>query len=215
MTSRLPFTLSEGDAVAGVEAGRWTASQPLRLRPASRASAQRERRGLGLTVMCVSLLLVACGDDPFNRMVEQPKLRPQADGANRVPPAGTVARERQLELERQAPPMTMALLQKGRHRYEIVCATCHGLTGEADTVVAGNFAQRHPPSFHEPRLREKDDAYLFNAITLGYGVMPSFPEIPVEERWGIVGYVRALQLSQRATLEQAPAEEQQRLKGTK
>ena len=169
-----------------------------------------------------ALLLAACGDDPFNRMYEQPKARAQheaplfADGrVNRVPPSGTVPRERQLELERQAPPMTLALLEKGRRRYEIICATCHGLTGEADTVVAGNFAQRHPPSFHEPRLREKDDPWIFNAISIGYGVMPSFPDIPVEERWGIVGYVRALQLSQRASLDQAPPEVQQKLRGTK
>lgn len=168
------------------------------------------------------LALAGCGDDPWNRMYEQPKARAQAETSlfpdgrvNRVPPAGTVARERPLELERAAPAMTLALLEQGRRRYDIVCATCHGLTGEADTVVAGNFAQRHPPSLHEQRLKEKDDAYLFNAITLGYGVMPSFPDIPVEERWGIVGYVRALQLSQRARLDQAPKEEQAKLKGTR
>ena len=170
----------------------------------------------------LTVLVLGCGDDPWNRMYEQPKARAQhqtslfPDGrVNRVPPLGTVARERPLELERAAPAMTLALLEKGRRRYDIVCATCHGLTGEADTVVAGNFAQRHPPSFHEPRLREKDDAWLFNAVTLGYGVMPSFPDLPVEERWAIVGYVRALQLSQRATLDQAPPEEQARLKATK
>ena len=169
------------------------------------------------------LVLVSCGvEDPFNRMYEQPKLKAQGEAqffedhrANRPPPAGTVPRERPLELERQAPPFTLALLEKGRHRYEIICATCHGLTGEADTLVATNFAQRQPPSFHEPRLREKSDEYIFTAITLGYGVMPSYQDIPVEERWGIVGYVRALQLSQRVPLDQAPPEIQTKLKGAK
>lgn len=167
-------------------------------------------------VLCVS---AACGEDPLNRMYEQPKARAQHELAlfpdgrvNRVPPAGTVPRERPLELELKAPSYTLALLEKGRHRYDIICATCHGLTGEADTVVAGNFALRHPPSFHEPRLREKTDEHLFTTITQGYGVMPSFQDLPVEERWGIVGYVRALQLSQRVPLEQAPADVQSKLK---
>ncbi len=169
--------------------------------------------------LALACLLVACGEDPFNRMIDQPKARAQheltlfPDGrVNRNPPAGAVPRERNLELEQRAPPYTRALLEKGRHRYEIICATCHGLTGEADTVVASNFALRHPPSFHEPRLREKTDEYLFAAITQGYGVMPSFQDIPIEERWGIVGYVRALQLSQRVPLEQAPEDVQKKLK---
>jgi len=165
------------------------------------------------------VLVAACGDDPFNRMYDQPKARAQhelelfPDGrVNRTPPQGTVPRERNLELEQKPPPYTLALLEKGRRRYEIICATCHGLTGEADTVVASNFALRHPPSLHEPRLREKTDEYVFIAISQGYGVMPAFPDIPVEERWGIVGYVRALQLSQRVPLDQAPPEIQSKLK---
>lgn len=169
------------------------------------------------------MLLVACGvEDPWNRMYEQKKAKAQAETAlfadgrvNRVPPAGTIPRERVLDLERSAPPMTMALLEKGRHRYEIVCATCHGLTGEADTLVASNFAQRQPPSFHEQRLRDKPDEHFYAAIAQGYGVMPSFPDIPLEERWGIVGYVRALQLSQRAKLEDAPPEVQATLRRMK
>lgn len=167
----------------------------------------------------LAALLLGCGEDPFNRMYDQPKARTQHElnlfpdvRVNRTPPQGTVPRERNLELEQRAPPYTPALLEKGRRRYDIICATCHGLTGEADTVVASNFALRHPPSLHEPRLREKTDEYVFAAISQGYGVMPAFPDIPVEERWGIVGYVRALQLSQRVPLDQAPADVQSKLK---
>jgi mono/diheme cytochrome c family protein len=170
-------------------------------------------------LILLSLVIAGCDEDPFNRMYNQPKLRAQHSSdffpdhrANRPPPAGTVPRERPLELELQAPPFTLGLLEKGRHRYEIVCATCHGLTGEADTIVSSNFALRQPPSFHEPRLREKPDSHLFTAVTLGYGVMPAFPEIPVDERWGIVGYVRALQLSQRVPLDEAPPEVRDRLR---
>jgi mono/diheme cytochrome c family protein len=181
------------------------------------AAAESKGALLGLLFLATS-----CGDDPFNRMYEQPKLKAQAESdffpdrrANRTPPAGTVPRERNLELEQKAPPYTLALLEKGRHRYDIICATCHGLTGEADTLVATNFALRPPPSFHEPRLREKSDEYIFAAITQGYGVMPAYQDLPVDERWGIVGYVRALQLSQRVPLDQAPPDVRKKLEGQK
>jgi mono/diheme cytochrome c family protein len=164
------------------------------------------------------LALAGCDEDPFNRMYAQPKVKAQEtarffvdERANRVPPRGTVPLEAPLELLRKPPPLTMALLERGRHRYDIVCATCHGLTGEADTIVASNFALRPPPSFHEPRLKEKPDAHLFDAITLGYGLMPAFTEISVEDRWGIVAYVRALQRSQRVPLERAPPEVREQL----
>jgi mono/diheme cytochrome c family protein len=171
------------------------------------------RPGTGRGLWAVLLLVLACGEDPLMRMVNQKKARPNHASTFfedrrvvRVPPAGTVARERRLDLELKAPPMTLDLLRRGQHRYDIVCATCHGLTGEADTVVASNFALRHPPSLHEPRLREKSDEHIFGVIGLGYGLMPSFPDIPVEERWAIVGYVRALQLTQRVSLDAAPPE---------
>jgi mono/diheme cytochrome c family protein len=165
------------------------------------------------------LLLCAC-DVSLMRMWDQSKAKAYArtdvftDGrVNRVPPAGTVMRERPLELERKMPALTLELLHKGQRRYTLICATCHGITGEADTVVASNFSQRQPPSFHEQRLKEKSDEYIFRVIGEGYGVMPPFTEIPLEERWAVVGYVRALQLSQRARLEDAPPEERAKLLG--
>ncbi|MBK7857510.1 MAG: cytochrome c [Archangiaceae bacterium] len=136
----------------------------------------------------------------------------QDEAVSRAPPAGTVPRERALERERPAPAITLALLEKGRHRYDSVCATCHGLTGEADTLAAQGFTRRPVPPLHEPKLKEKSDDRVFEVITLGSGAMPAFPEIPADERWAVVGYVRALQLSQRARLEDAPPEMQARLK---
>lgn len=173
-----------------------------------------------LSAPLLSLALWSCGlEDPLMRMAEQKKAKPFAytpvfaDGrVNRRPPEGTVARERDLEAEALAAPRySMELLQAGRRRYDIVCATCHGYTGEADSIVATNMALRPPPSFHEPRLREKSDRSFYEAITEGYGVMPPFSEIPTRERWAVVAYVRALQRSQRATLAQAPASVQQQL----
>ena len=168
-------------------------------------------------------LLAGCNaEDPLMRMNEQKKAKPFAytpffaDGrVNRVPPMGTVPREKMLEVEMQTQPVyTTELLHQGRRRYEIVCATCHGFTGEADSIVAGNMALRPPPSFHEDRLKQKDDRYIYDAISKGYGMMPAFPEISAQERWAVVAYVRALQLSQRAALAEAPAEEQQQLLST-
>jgi mono/diheme cytochrome c family protein len=168
----------------------------------------------------LSLLLLCACDVPLMRMWDQKKAKAYArtevfrDGrVNRVPPVGTVMRERPLELEQKMPPMTLELLHQGQRRYTIICATCHGITGEADTVVASNFSQRQPPSFHEQRLKEKTDAYIFRVIGEGFGVMPPFTEIPLEERWAVVGYVRVLQMSQRANLDDAPPEERARLLG--
>jgi hypothetical protein len=151
---------------------------------------------------------------PLFRMYEQKKNKPYthsdvfANGrAMRPPVEGTISREKQLELDTGSPPLTMAFLEKGKHKYEIVCATCHGLTGESDwqptglketgSIVATNFVLNPAPSWHQDRLRQKDDRYYYNAISKGFGYMPAFSEIPQEERWAIVAYVRALQVSQR------------------
>ncbi len=165
----------------------------------------------------LALVFTGCNaEDPLMRMYEQKKAKAQAASlffpngrVNQTPPAGTVPREKPLELLRNAPKFDLALLQKGQKRYEVVCATCHGYTGEANSVVASNMALRPPPSLHDHR--DKTDAHIFEVIGQGYGMMPAFPEISAEERWGIVGYVRALQLSQRATLDQLPEAEKQKL----
>lgn len=170
-----------------------------------------------LFVLGSVLALAGCNaEDPLMRMYEQKKAKAQAankffpDGkVNQTPPKGTVPRERNLDLLERAPTMDLALLKQGKHRYEIVCATCHGYTGEANSLVGSNMALRPPPSLHDQR--DKTDAHIFEVIGNGYGLMPSFPEIPLKERWAIVGYVRALQVSQRASLEAAPAEVQAKL----
>jgi mono/diheme cytochrome c family protein len=102
--------------------------------------------------------------------------------------------------------VTEAVMARGRERYGIYCTPCHGAAGYGDgMVVARGF--RRAASFHVDRLREAPPGYFYDAITNGFGAMPSYAaQIPVEDRWAIVAYVRALQLSQHATLSDVPPE---------
>jgi len=108
-------------------------------------------------------------------------------------------------------PVTRELLVRGRERYDIYCSVCHDRVGLGrGLVVQRGF--RTPPSLHEPRLREQADGYLFEAIGKGFGVMPDYAQqIRPADRWAIVAYVRALQLSQSATLADVPETERARL----
>ncbi|WP_224247132.1 c-type cytochrome [Hyalangium gracile] len=129
-----------------------------------------------------------------------------ADGrAMRHPPEGTIAREQPVG----NPGMTTGsvngvlvtaipvkvdrnLLQLGQKKYSIVCAQCHGVLGDGNSVVAENMGLRLPPSLLE--LSGKPAGHFYTAITQGYGVMPSFAgELNTQERWAVVAYVRALQ----------------------
>lgn len=92
--------------------------------------------------------------------------------------------------------ITPALLARGQQRYEIYCAACHGLDGRGDgTVVQRGFPA--PPTYHSERLRQAPDSHFYNVITHGYGVMyPYADRVAPRDRWAIVAYIRALQLSQ-------------------
>jgi len=102
------------------------------------------------------------------------------------------------------PPVTDALLARGRERYDIYCSPCHGINGKADgIVVERGFPQ--PPSYFEPRLMAAPAMTFFDAISDGYGVMYSYASrVPPHDRWAIIAYIRALQLSQHATIAEAP-----------
>jgi len=92
----------------------------------------------------------------------------------------------------------LALLQRGQQRYGVYCTPCHGLLGDGDGMVARRGFP-HPPSFHEARLRDAPDRHLFDVITQGHGVMrPYADRVTPQDRWAIVAYVRALQLSRSA-----------------
>jgi hypothetical protein len=107
---------------------------------------------------------------------------------------------------------TRQLLERGRQRYGIFCVLCHDPlgTGHGKIVERGYTA---PPSYHTPRLRKAPVGHFFDVVTNGYGSMPDHREqIPPRDRWAIIAYIRALQLSQHAPLAELPEEDRQRLR---
>ena len=90
------------------------------------------------------------------------------------------------------------VLDRGQERFNIYCSPCHGRTGKGDGLVVRR-GYREPPSFHSDRLLQADAGYIFDVITNGFGVMPDYKaQIAPRDRWAIVAYLRALQLSQHA-----------------
>ncbi len=171
----------------------------------------------------LALALLGCRQD----MHDQPKLQPLEASpffdngmASRPIPAGTVARGHLREdthlwqgkdAEGQlvdALPMelTRDLVERGRSRYEIYCSVCHDSAGGGrGMIVRRGFKQ--PPPLYEQRLKDLPAGYFFDVITQGFGLMSSYAkQIPVEDRWAIVAYVRALQLSQASALANLPPE---------
>jgi len=173
------------------------------------------------------LLTWSCRRD----MQDQPKYKPLgqnsffADGRDARPiPAGTIARDELHEndpahtgaengkfLETIPLPLTAALLERGHDRFDIFCSPCHGRTGNGYGMVR----QRGfwiPANLHTERLQAVPPGYIYQVIKNGYGAMPDHgDQIPVRDRWAIVAYVRALQLSQNANVSDVPPEERSRL----
>jgi mono/diheme cytochrome c family protein len=147
------------------------------------------------------LSLAACSDQSMERQPKARSYRPSeiwSDGTSARPlPPHTVARG---DLAREAaladpPPVDMALLERGRERYEIACAPCHGLGGRGDgMIVQRGFPP--PPDYNSPRLRAVPASHIVDVITNGYGVMYSYAaRVEPADRWAIAAYVRALQTS--------------------
>ena len=154
----------------------------------------RARHLLGLCV----LLFTGCDD-----MVSQPK---QRDYAPLVGPAAVPADTVEYgSREARAPPLTLALMERGQERYRIDCAPCHSELGDGHgMVVQRGFPP--PPSLHIDRLRSASPQYLYDVITHGHGVMYSFADrVEPDDRWAIVAYIRALQRSENAPLADLPA----------
>jgi len=108
-------------------------------------------------------------------------------------------------------PVTIEVVARGRERFNIYCAPCHARTGDGRGMIVQR-GYKQPPSFHDQRLRDISVGYLFNVITAGFGVMPSYaPQVPVNDRWAIISYIRALQLSRNASIEDLTLEEKSRL----
>jgi len=178
------------------------------------------------------LWLPAC-EKAMRNMYEQPKyppfvessLWPDGQSARPLEPgvvvrsAGALAAAssgRQGDIAQPArlpPPMTIESLQRGRERYDIYCAPCHSVSGDGDgMVVRRGFPA--PASLHSPLMRAASDAHLFDVITGGSGVMYAFADrIGPPDRWAIVAYVRALQRSQHASIDDVPQAERRVLQG--
>ena len=143
-----------------------------------------------------------------------------ADGrAARIPPAGTVARGLLREdealytgkVEGQAidrVPFALSHddLRRGRERYTIYCTPCHGQLGDGNGMVVQR-GLRQAASYHQDRLRQERIGYFFDVITNGFGAMQGYAEqVPVRDRWLIAAYIRALQYSQNASVNDVPAD---------
>ncbi len=97
------------------------------------------------------------------------------------------------------------VMARGQERFNIYCAPCHGRTGQGDGMIVRR-GYRRPPSFHQDRLRGAPAGHFFDVITNGFGAMPDYAaQISAADRWAIVAYVRALQVSEHATLADVPA----------
>jgi mono/diheme cytochrome c family protein len=174
------------------------------------------------------LLLAAC--PRLDPMWEQPKveayqasaLHPGQPGM-RAPPPGTVPHRPPVDPALAAGvgpdgrPLPVApvaatpeLLARGRAKFDIHCAVCHGLLGDGQSQLALNMSLRKPPSLHD--YRGVTDGHIYQVITSGFGLMGSYAtELSVQDRWAVVQYVRALQLSQNASADQLPPEARDRL----
>jgi mono/diheme cytochrome c family protein len=103
-------------------------------------------------------------------------------------------------------PVDIDLLERGEERYKIFCSPCHGLQGDGNGMVAMR-GMKQPPSYHQDRLRQAPNGYFYDNITNGFGQMLGYSaQIPPRDRWAIIVYIRALQLSRNAKVADLPAE---------
>jgi mono/diheme cytochrome c family protein len=155
-----------------------------------------------LAAVLALLVLAGCneGQDPQKRYgTFSASVPPWPSSGEALPlPDGVVAQGDIARAEEaETPPgVTPALLERGRERFGIYCAPCHGFDGYGDgIIVARGFP--HPPSFHKPQLRTAPAKLFFDTITGGYGAMYSYADrVEPSDRWAIVAYIRALQQSQ-------------------
>jgi mono/diheme cytochrome c family protein len=189
----------------------------------------------GLVICLTTVFSVsACRQD----MHDNPRYEANEDGANRQPPEGTVARG-SLALVVAAPRTAvpgqagstgedgfpfkfsadaetrkkeiLAILDRGESRYNISCLPCHGKLGDGNGMIALR-GFRHPPTYHQDRLRNAPTSHFYDVMTNGFGAMPSYAEVVTpEDRWKIIAYIRALQASQYAKVGELSESDKQKL----
>ncbi len=182
-----------------------------------------------ILLACASAVTAACRQD----MHDQPKYKPLQpssfflDGRSERPlPPGAISRDALNDTDTfhtgsvsgdfaDTIPMKVdrRLLERGQERFDIFCVPCHGYLGDGDGMVARRGV-KIPATFHSDRIRQAPPGYLFQVISKGYGAMGDYAnQIPPEDRWAIVAYIRALQLSRRATIADATPEARAQLEG--
>lgn len=163
-----------------------------------------------VTGLCLGLAGLAACDNMANQQKRLPyELSFGARGDWPVsPPAGIVAHD---EKPVPPPPVTLALLQHGRQRFDIYCAPCHGPTGDGHgMVVERGFPQ--PPSYYSDKLRNAPVQHFYDVISNGYGAMFRYADrVAPADRWAIAAYIRALQASAAASLADVPVDKRQNL----
>jgi len=184
-------------------------------RPRSAGRAKRP-----YSILLATLILAGCRQD----MHDQPRFKPLAQSdfyadlrSARPPVDGTVARGQLHEDsylytgkignnpgDYMPFPVTEDVLARGRERFNIYCSPCHSRLGDGNgMIVQRGF--RAPPSYHTERLRKAPLGYFFDVMTNGFGAMPEYAsQIPPRDRWTIVAYIRALQLTREATMNDVP-----------
>ena len=173
------------------------------------------RRTAIFSLLAVIAVSAACRQD----MHDQPRYKPQARNdffpdmrAAREPVDGTIARGHLQDDtyyytgkignnpgEVFPFPVTKQVLERGQQRYNIFCAPCHSRVGDGKGMIPSRGFSRMPPSYHIERLQKAPPGYFFDVITNGLGIMQGYSsQIPAQDRWAIIAYIRALQLSQKA-----------------
>lgn len=187
---------------------------------------------LALLPACRTEQTLVTPDPHLERMLTQPKRLPyQADPllphgmVMQKPPEGTVPVDMVVGpsssttgivdgrwTDRIPLPADRSFVETGRERFDLYCATCHGVLGDGVSVVASKMSLRRPPSLHDARIRAYPPGRIFATIRQGYGLMPGYAvQLSVHDSWAVVAYVRALQLARGAPVARLPPEVRARL----
>jgi hypothetical protein len=179
-----------------------------------------------LTVCAAACVLPLTACQLKQDMAHQPKARPLApsefftDGRSERPLIeNTIARGSLADDTLFVPkdsnsfplPLSLQLLERGEERYKIFCTPCHGLQGDGNGLVSMR-GMKHPPSFHQDRLRQEPNGYIYDVISNGFGSMFGYAaQVPPRDRWAIIAYLRALQLSRNAHVADLPSDVREKL----
>lgn len=171
-------------------------------------------------LVLLALLAAGCSNHEMYQQARFDPLEPAPSWADsqsaRPQPAGVQDRSVELVVADTSGfpvPPSPALLARGRERFDIYCAPCHGPYGDGDGMIT-RHGFPNPPSYHLPRLLDAAPGHFYRVITDGFGRMyPYAYRVPPPDRWAIIAYIRALQLSRHATLADAPPAVRRRLEG--